>query len=341
MIDKKPEKPVILIVDDSVENLQVLSFLLGDLYSIKIAKSGEKAVEISAQLPSPDLILMDVVMPGINGFEACRLIKENPVTQKIPVIFLTALNEVTDETMGFKIGGADFITKPFNPEIVLARIRTHLDLQAERRKTETLLNILLPEKVVSELINSGSYKPEVHDEVSILFCDFVGFTGITAALSPELLIDELSNLFSEFDEICKRNGVMRIKTIGDAYMAVCGIEREDEDHADKAVKCGLDFIRFLHIRNGEDQLPWICRVGVHSGSVIGGIVGKTRFAYDIMGDSVNIAARVESSGLPMRVAVTEETRKRLKQSYSMEAMGEVSLKGKGEMSLFLIDPFQS
>ena len=128
----------LLIVDDSVENLQLLSALLKDLYKIKVAKSGEKALEIAQQTPMPDLILLDVMMPGMNGFEVCEALKSNPATQSTPVIFLTALNEVADETKGFQVGGADFIVKPFNPDIVKARIKTHLELQAERKKSEQL-----------------------------------------------------------------------------------------------------------------------------------------------------------------------------------------------------------
>ncbi|MFM2286729.1 MAG: hypothetical protein RLZZ543_2226 [Bacteroidota bacterium] len=338
MITNSQDQPLVLIVDDSVENLQVLSALLKDLYKIKIAKSGEKAIEIALQHPQPDLILMDIMMPGMDGFEACKVLKENVSTQKIPLIFLTALNEVTDETRGFRVGGADFITKPFNPDIVLARIKTHLELQAERRKADALLSILLPEKVISDLINNGKHVPEIHENVSILFCDFVGFTSVTSTLSPEMLIDELSSIFGEFDEICKQNGTMRIKTIGDAYMAVSGLDADDSHHADKLLNCGLDFIRFLTERNKLNQPAWNCRIGIHSGQVIGGIVGKTRFVYDIMGDSVNIAARVESNGHPMKVAITDSTRQLLKQKYPIEAMGNVHLKGKGEMSLFLIDP---
>jgi CheY-like chemotaxis protein len=178
-VENAEQKPLILAVDDSAENLQVLSALLKDHYRVKIAKSGEKALEIAQQEQQPDLILLDIVMPEMDGFTACEKLKSNPITQKIPVIFLTALNEVADETRGFKVGGADFIIKPFNPDIVMARINTHIALQAERRKSESLLRILLPDKVITDLIVKGKHTPEIHKNVSILFCDFVGFTTIT------------------------------------------------------------------------------------------------------------------------------------------------------------------
>jgi adenylate cyclase len=338
MLQEPDKQAIVLIVDDSVENLQVLSTLLKDLYKIKVAKSGEKALEIALQNPMPDLVLLDIMMPGMDGFEVCTALKADPLTQKIPVIFITALNEVTDETKGFRKGGADFITKPFNPDIVKARIKTHLELQSERKKSEALLRVLLPENVISDLINKGKHVPVIHKDVSILFCDFVGFTSATMSMSPELLIEELSAIFGEFDEVCDRCGATRIKTIGDAYMAVAGLGEYDEAHALKLTQVGLDFIQFIHTRNQLNGQQWQCRIGIHSGSVIGGIVGKTRFLYDIMGDSVNIASRVESKGTPMRVTITDATKNRLNNQYTFEALGDVLLKGKGEMPLFLVNP---
>jgi adenylate cyclase len=331
-----PSTSTLLIVDDSVENLQILSNLLKDNYKIKIAKNGEKAIEIAMQGPQPDLILLDIMMPGLDGFEVCKLLKESTVTQNIPVIFLTALNEVADETKGFQVGGADFITKPFNPDIVKARIHTHLSLQSERKKSESLLKILLPENVIHDLMSKGKHTPETHENVSILFSDFVGFTSITSQLSPDFLIEELTEIFTAFDEIAERNHAMRIKTIGDAYMATTGLGKKDEDHAKNMVNTALEFIAYLNERNKQSSQQWLCRVGVHSGNVIAGIIGKSRFIYDILGDSVNIAARVESAGTAMRVTITESTKSLLGNAYQFETLGNVNLKGKGEMPLYLV-----
>jgi adenylate cyclase len=329
--------PSLLIVDDSVENLQILTALLKDSYKIKVAKSGEKAIEIARSEGSPDLILLDVVMPGLTGFEVCEVLKSDPQTQAIPIIFLTALNEVADETKGFQLGGADFIIKPFNPEIVKARIKTHIDLQNERKKSESLLSILLPQKVINALITEGEYKPETRKAVSILFCDFVGFTGITATMAPEMLFNELTEIFTAFDDICSQKGGARIKTIGDAYMAATGILEDDEIHASRLVDIGLSFIEYLTERNLKSQQQWHCRIGIHSGSVIAGIIGKSRFVYDVLGDDVNIAARVESAGTSMRVTVTDFTAHQIQPHFSLESVGEVYLKGKGEMLLHLVN----
>ncbi len=333
---KNQEKPLILAVDDSAENLHMLVSLLGDDYRVRVAKSGEKAVELAGQLPHPDLILMDVIMPGMNGFEACEQLKSDEHTKHIPIIFLTALNDVADETMGLRKGGADFIIKPINPDIVKARINVHLALQAERRKADSLLRVLLPETVINDLIVKGSHKPEIHEHVSILFCDFINFSGITARLSPEFLIAELTDIYGNFDEICEKHGATRIKTIGDAYMAASGLGG-DTDHAERIVNTGFDFISYLKKRNEGAQQQWECRVGVHSGSVISGIIGKTRFSYDIIGVDVNIASRVESAGRNMAVTVTEATMRLLpKDRYALQSIGTSNLKGTGEFELFVV-----
>jgi len=337
IIEQTAEKPLLLVVDDSAENLQVLNALLKDDYRLKLAKSGAKGIEIAQQHPQPDLILLDVMMPEMDGFQVCENLKADPKTTAIPVIFLTALNEVADETNGFRKGGSDFITKPFNPDIVKARINTHLELQRARKKSNELLRILLPDAVVNDLIQHGSHKPQIKENVSILFCDFVGFTAISAQLSPEELIRELSEIFSAFDSICEENNTSRIKTIGDAYMAVAGIHTPASEHAEQLVSTALSFIEFLGNRNSESSQQWQCRIGVHSGKVIAGIIGKTRFIYDVVGDDVNIAARVESAGSPMTVTISPVTHSLIGNRFHTTSAGIANLKGKGEMELFKVN----
>jgi CheY-like chemotaxis protein len=330
--------PIVLIVDDAVENLQVLSGLLKDKYRVKIAKNGEKALELANATEKPNLILLDVVMPGMSGFEVCAQLKSDESSKNIPVIFITALNEATDETKGFSVGGADFIAKPFHPDVVLARIQTHIELQAAKQKSDTLLKVLLPENVVNDLINTGKHIPEIHNNVSVLFFDFVGFTNMTTQMNPQVLIEELSGIFTDFDEICSKHHATRIKTIGDAYMATTGLGTDDKSHAVNLVNTGIDFINYLNHRNQTAEYKWQCRIGIHSGSVIAGIIGKNRFAYDILGDDVNIAAKVESAGVPMKVTITEATKQLCGEQFISESIGKVMLKRRGEMELFVVTP---
>jgi class 3 adenylate cyclase len=207
-------------------------------------------------------------------------------------------------------------------------------LQKERKKSNELLRVLLPDAVVHDLIQHGTHKPQIKENVSILFCDFVGFTPISATLSPEDLISELSDIFSAFDTICEQHQTTRVKTIGDAYMAASGIHQPTTEHATNLVKTAISFVEYLENRNRQKSQEWLCRIGVHSGKVIAGIIGKTRFIYDIVGDDVNIAARTESAGSPMMVTITPSTRDLIQENFILNSAGIFHLKGKGEMELF-------
>ena len=328
-------KRKLLVVDDSVENLKLLINLLSTDYELVIAKSGEKALELVNSNSDLDLILLDIIMPGgINGYEVCEKIKTTRNLKHIPIIFLTGLNDTEDETLGLKLGGADYITKPFQAEIVLARIRTQLRLIEEKEKSRNLLEILLPKNVIEEYKETGKYNPVIHENITILFCDLIDFTRTTSDIPVTILVEELSELFTEFDSIMSRNECMRIKTIGDGYMAVCGII-DREDHAERIVQAGSEMISYLEKRSGK--IRWRCRIGIHSGKAISGIIGKQRFQFDLLGDDVNLASRVESNAMPMSLITTKSTIDKLPQdNFSYESIGLHDLKGKGQLELFKI-----
>src|SRR5215831_5313430 len=171
-------KKLLLIVDDMPTNVAVLSGLLGDSFRTKVATNGEKALAIATGSERPDLILLDVMMPGMDGYEVCRKLKDNPATRDIPIIFLTAKTDEVDEEKGFDVGAVDYIHKPFSGPIVLARVRTQLALQnalmqarEARREADALLHVLLPEAAAEEIRTLGAVIPRRHDNVSVLFCD--------------------------------------------------------------------------------------------------------------------------------------------------------------------------
>lgn len=195
----------ILVVDDMPENIHVIAGLLKDEYKIKVATSSKKGLSIACSKPAPDLILLDILMPDMNGYEVCRRLKEEERTREIPIIFLTAKTDVADETKGFDAGAVDYITKPFVPAVVKARVKTHLDLVEERQKTEKLLDNILPKKVIYDLKNNGHSNPELFDEASVMFTDFVNFTPIASTMNPGKLINELSEIFTVIDDIIENN----------------------------------------------------------------------------------------------------------------------------------------
>ena len=331
------KKRTILIVDDSVENLDILVNHLKHKYRVRAVKSGSKAIEVAIKT-LPDLILLDIMMPEMSGYEVCYRLKENLVTKNIPIVFITSLNEAEDEQRGLELGAVDFISKPFNMAVVEARVHAHISLLSEREKTEHLLKNILPEEIIEELKTTGQVIPRMHDNVSILFSDLVGFTEISSRMSPENLIAELSAIFTGFDMIVDRWGGLRIKTIGDGYMAVTGLPRSDLNHAAKAVKIGLELIRYLEDFESGFGINWKVRVGINSGKVMAGVVGTGRYSYDIFGDAVNIASRVENSAEAMTLSITDDTFQLIKEAgFVIRERGVVELKGKGSSRLYYVE----
>ena len=173
-------------------------------------------------------------------------------------------------------------------------------LKEANAKSDELLHNILPPRVIRDLREKGTTEPELFEQVSILFTDLVNFTEISSNLAPEYLIGELSDLFCGFDCIIEKYGCTRIKTIGDSYMAVCGLPEADPYHARKIVQAGLECIDYLAKRNEHSPIKWKMRVGAHSGAVVAGIVGARKYIYDVFGDTVNIASRMENSSNEMR-----------------------------------------
>ena len=204
----------------------------------------------------------------------------------------------------------------------------------EKEKSEKLLLNTLPVKVVNELKEFGRSEPQLFDNVSIFFSDIVGFTEKADSMEPKILISELNDIFTGFDEIIYNNGCERIKTIGDAYLCVCGMPLPDLDHAYNIVRSAIEMIDFLKKRNKNSAYKWKIRVGINSGSVTGGIVGVRKYIYDVFGDAVNTASRMESNSTPMGINISESTYNLVKDRFDFTARGEVEVKGKGKLKMF-------
>ena len=345
------EQEIILVVDDSSPNRDILSLLLtGHGYRVWEAKGGHSALAVIEQQGIPDLMIVDIMMPGMNGYELCRKFKADEQTSAVPVIFITALSETRDKLEGFKAGGIDYITKPFQLDEVLVRIATHLklcrlqhqleeqniQLEEERRKTESLLHNVLPVQVGRELMETGTYQPRSFDQATVCFIDIVNFTAAAATLEPEIIISELNDIFTGFDRIAGANSCERIKTIGDAYLFVCGLPEENPEHACNVVQATLQMIDFLEKRNAQSARQWQVRIGVNSGRLVGGIVGSEKYLYDIFGDTVNIAARMEKLSLPMQINISDATCELLHDRFVLRKRERTEVKGKGEVTMYFV-----
>ncbi len=210
------------------------------------------------------------------------------------------------------------------------------DLRLEKEKTSLLLHNILPVEIANELIANGSTQPQRHEEVSILFTDFKEFTSAVASLPAKLVVEELNDMFQHFDDIIDSCGIEKIKTIGDSYMIVGGLPNPVPDHAERCVDAALRMLAYLDDRNENSALKWRMRAGIHSGAVIAGVVGKRKFGYDVWGDTVNVASRMESAGEAGRVNVSAYTYNLIKSRYRGEYRGSLAAKGKGEIEMYFV-----
>ena len=326
------DNKLVLIVDDTPTNVGVISGVLKGAYRTKVATNGEKALVLATAAEKPDLILLDVMMPGMDGYEVCRRLKANPVTRDIPVIFLTAKTDALDEENGFEVGAVDYIHKPFSGPIVLARVKTQLALQAAlgeareaRNQADELLHALLPKKAADEIRSIGTVIPRRYENVAVLFCDVTNFTSYCDKHEPEDVVSRLDALFVIFERVTARHGLEKIKTIGDGFMAAGGLLQEIHDPIGSAVRCGLEMASTLI----DARLGWEVRVGVHAGPVVAGVVGQERYQFDIWGDTVNVASRMSDKATPGRVAVTKDVWEQVSTLFEFGAPRRPGRQGQG------------
>lgn len=206
-------------------------------------------------------------------------------------------------------------------------------ISKEKQRSDELLLNILPEEVAEELKQTGASLARQYNHVSVLFTDFVNFTGISETMSPTELVAEIHTCFKAFDEIVERNGLEKIKTIGDAYLAVCGLPIEDEQHAIKVAKAAIEILLWLQNQNSPFQI----RIGLNSGPVVAGIVGVKKFAYDIWGDTVNTAARMEQNSEPGKINVSGQTYALIKHKFNLVHRGKIDAKNKGEIDMYFLE----
>jgi adenylate cyclase len=326
----------ILIVEDTPANIQTLTATLKERgYQISVATNGRQALDIVGKV-RPGLILLDVMMPEMDGFETCRRLKASEQWRQIPVIFLTAKTDTADIVKGFELGAVDYVAKPFNAHELLARVNTHLTIDRLHRENERLLLNILPAPIAERLKSGDEHIADKFAEVTVLFADIVEFTKLAASMAAPSLVEWLNDLFTRFDLAANELGIEKIKTIGDAYMAVCGLPEVCEDHSERVLQLAQRLIRIAREFSAERGTSLHLRIGVNAGPVVAGIIGRRKFIYDLWGDTVNVASRMESHGVADAIQVTRPVFERLHDRYSFEARGSIEVKGKGQVEAWLL-----
>jgi class 3 adenylate cyclase len=221
------------------------------------------------------------------------------------------------------------------------KAKTNVMLDRKNMEIERLLLNILPTEVAHELQTTGKATPRNYEQVSVMFTDFKGFTTLADKMTPQDLVTELNNCFIAFDSIMEKYGLEKIKTIGDSYMCAGGIPTLSEDHIFNIVKASLEIQEYVNQNNLKRKeagfAPWDIRIGIHVGPVVAGVVGKKKYAYDIWGTTVNIASRMESSGMPGHVNISSATYEIIKHKYACVYRGKIHAKNVGDIDMYLID----
>jgi class 3 adenylate cyclase len=335
----------LLVVDDNEANRDALSRRLRQHgYGATTAADGLEALTLLPQ-SNFDLVLLDVEMPELDGIEMLRQMKADRSLCDIPVVMVSGVDEVESIARCIELGADDFITKPFEPRLMKARVRSSLDrkrlhdwersylhaLEHEEALSERLIANLLPDAISRRLKGGETSIAEHFDDVSVLFADIVGFTARAATTEPRALVALLNDVFSHFDQLARGRALEKIKTIGDAYMVVGGLPERRQDHLTSVAHLALEMLEAAQNHHGIDL-----RIGVHCGPAVAGVIGTAKPSYDVWGDTINVASRMESQGLPGRIQVSANVRRRLEGSFDFEPRGVIEVRGRGPMRSYFL-----
>ncbi len=393
--------PRILIVDDYPALVTITRHkLLKQGYEVLTAQNGQDAWEI-LQDEYPDLVISDVEMPVMDGYELCQKIKSDIKFRKIPVILVTSRIQTSSLMKGIEAGADNYITKPYDDETLFSKVHellnnpvavsdvkdtvqvriesqpynikadySHLvnllvstyknalaqnaqlekvqhglnssnqELELTKREYEDLLQNIFPQKVAESLLAYGTVTPERYEDATFMFTDFHDFSKIVPDLKPEKLIESLSFYFDKFDLFVEQHGLIKIKTIGDSYMTAGGIPQRNKTHPIDTVLTALKMRSFVdQLKDAlPDSIPYFpLRIGINTGESVVGVIGKKRFAYDVWGTAVNLAARMEQNSESNSINISQSTYERVKDFFTCEPRGKIEAKNIGEVEMYFLD----
>jgi len=375
----------ILVVDDQQANVRLLERMLRGAGYASVASTMDPYEVCELHRKNRyDLILLDLQMPGMDGFQVMEGLKEIEAGGYLPVLVVTA--QPGHKLRALQAGAKDFVSKPFDLVEVLTRANNMLEVRllhtetknhakmleqtlreveesrelirrqgnevktlydkivVEQKLSERLLLNVLPRAIAERLKGRreeiGDSFPEViadsFPEATVLFADIVGFTKFSTGVTPEQLVVLLNEIFADYDTLADNRGLEKIKSIGDAYMAAAGLPVPVDDHAARAAHMALDMLDALARFNERSGNTFQSRIGIHSGAVVAGVIGKRKFIYDLWGAAVNTASRMESHGVAGRVQISEATRSRLGEPFLFEERGAIDVKDMGELHTWFL-----
>ncbi|MCK5716983.1 MAG: response regulator [Thiomargarita sp.] len=335
-LDLGTKSASLLVVDDDESNRILLSRRLKRQgFEVKEAQTGRQALCIIRNQHF-DLILLDIRMPEMNGYQVLKTLKKDQKFSHIPVIMISGLDEIDSVVRCIELGAEDYLHKPPKQVILNAKISATLERKRLRDSERALLLNIFPQEIVNRLKYGEKEIADDFDEVTVLFSDLVGFTELSANIPAKILVKKLNTIFSAFDDLTEKYELEKIKTIGDAYMLVGGLPTERPDHVQAVANIALEMLSEIERLNKENGSDFKIRIGMHTGPVVAGVIGKHKFNYDLWGDTVNIASRMEALGLPSCIQVSEITYQLIKDQFVFEKRGSIDVKGKGKMVTYFL-----
>ncbi|MEP1151753.1 MAG: response regulator [Balneola sp.] len=388
----------VLVVDDHPALVTLIKHkLIHRGFEVLTAQNGEDAFEI-VKSKIPDLVISDIEMPVMDGYQLCTKIKESESYGHIPVILVTSMVTTDSLMKGISAGADNYLTKPYDDETLFSKVDEllkkplsriserealkvnvegkeysikadleHLinllvstykntlaqnieletvkqrlksinqELEYSKEEHQELLQNVFPEKIAESLLAYGTVTPERFEEVTIMFTDFDGFSKVVPTLSPEELIHSLSYYFDKYDEFSEEHNLIKIKTIGDSYMAVGGLPEKNNTHTIDVVLTALKMKRFMKQASEEKDhnVPvFPLRIGIHTGQAVVGVIGKKRFAYDIWGDAVNLASRMEQNAEDSFINISESLYQKIHEYFECETRGMIEVKNMGTVPMY-------
>ena len=335
----------ILLIDDNRYNRELVAAMLESQgHTVESLPGGREAMTRmdAIGLAPIDVIVCDLLMPGITGFDFLRWLKSHPSHWPIPIMMVSALGDEDGVLACITAGAEDYLTRPVRKELLRARLAGCLEKkrlrdreQAYQMRIDRLVRAIFPPAAVEEWLATGTIKARRYEKVGVLFTDISGFTAWCEGRrnEPEAVVEMLQSLIVRFEKIAIQHGVQKIKTIGDAFMAVAGLDGNDTNPALALLNCGRDLIR----ESANHPAGWGVRVGVHVGPVVTGVLGQTQFSFDVWGHTVNAAARMESNGVVGKITLSPEAFADVRESVQAETR-QVTAKGIGHVTVYDVSP---
>ncbi len=335
-------KPKILIADDDPVSQSILSDLVANQgYEVTLVSNGTDAWKALKTDPQLHVAFIDWMMPGIDGPTLCAKIKAEIDDRYVYSIMITAKDGKEDLMVGMAAGADEFISKPVHEGELISRLRAgermlnyEARLRAEMQRSDELLFNVMPRRIATRMKAGERYIADLFPSATILFLDIVGFTDWCLRMDAMAMVEQLNSLFALFDVEINRLGLEKIKSVGDAYLIAGGVPNPKTDHAQAMCTLALAIQARVTEMNRHRLQPWGLRTGITSGPVVAGVIGQKRFIYDVWGDTVNNAARLEHAANTNEILISDSTHQLVKDEFECELMPPIELKGLGTQTVW-------